>query len=153
VASISLRNLDKPIADEFSRLRRSCFGVAWAAERHSAGRRGSADTPLGDSGDGQSPSPLAREGYELRIGAKATLTAKDMQVCSGVCRRLSKSSRMLLNVAACRTAAFWIGQGLLIGASTLNLARGDEYRPEFMRKVVERLAYFKINMLHLYLEK
>lgn len=104
------------------------------------------------SGGRRIPGSLKKEAYELIMGKKAVLTAQHYR---GIQRGIQTLKQVLENAAQCGTMPYcriadW--PRIAIRGIHFDLAREMEYRPAFLRKVVERVAYFKMNTLHLYLE-
>lgn len=98
------------------------------------------------------PPALADQGYALDIGRTARLAARTY---AGLCAGL-QTLRQILEDAAARGAmpkariVDW--PRVATRGIHVDLAREMEYRPAHLRRVVEHLAYFRMNTLHLYLE-
>lgn len=98
------------------------------------------------------PAQFVPEAYELVVDRQAALRATDY---SGLQRGVQTLKQVLENAAQFRTLPhFRVTDWPRIAHRGIHfdLAREMEYRPAFLRRVVERVAYFKMNTLHLYLE-
>ncbi len=98
------------------------------------------------------PPALAGEAYELAIGRTLVLTAS---TAAGLRLGIQTVKQALENAAQRgRLPHGRIRDWPRIGMRGIHvdLAREMEYRPAHLRRIVERLAYFRMNTLHLYLE-
>lgn len=137
--------------EEFARLQREVFR-GWRSDGNVFKVEVQVESRLGTPEIDDIPEPQAQEAYELQIQTFATLRAKNY---AGVQRGLQTLNQILENATQCGSLPHcrivdW--PRIAYRGIHLDLAREMEYRPEFMHKVVERVAYFKLNMLHLYLE-
>lgn len=104
------------------------------------------------AGRNAAPAELADQGYALDIGRSARLTARTH---AGLCAGLH-TLKQVLEDAACRGAmpkariVDW--PRVATRGIHVDLAREMECRPAHLRRVVENLAYLRMNTLHLYLE-
>lgn len=101
---------------------------------------------------GNVPRPLRAEAYELVVGETIVLTAGQV---AGLQRGLQTVKQLLENAAECGSLPHchivdW--PRAQFRGIHYDFAREMEYRHEHIKSVIERLAYFKMNTMHLYLE-
>jgi hypothetical protein len=147
----SVRNLDTSRQEDFSRLQKAVFRD-WQGAGKMLDVEVQVDPRLGVPEIDHLPDPLAAEAHELRIGTLVSLRAKSY---AGIQRGVQTLKQLLENAAQCGKLPHcrildW--PRIAYRGIHLDMAREMEYRPEYLRRVVERVAYFKLNMLHLYLE-
>jgi len=98
------------------------------------------------------PRALRAEAYELTVGETLVLRAGQL---AGLQRGLQTVKQLLENAAEtgslphCRIVDWPRGE---FRGIHYDFAREMEYRHEHIKSVIERLAYFKMNTMHLYLE-
>ena len=98
------------------------------------------------------PKHLRSEAYELVLGERPTLKATQyagIQRGLQTLRQLLENADQLGTLPHCRILDW---PRIPHRGIHFDLAREMEYRPAFLQKVVERVAYFRMNTLHLYLE-
>ncbi len=150
--ALTARGLNEGEAGSFPRLWRAAFRD-WSG---TSGRRLAVDVRLRPGfvpGKKRVPRRLRAESYELRVGrGRAVLTAGEYP---GIQRGIQTLKQILENaedrgtLPDCRIVDW---PRIAHRGIHFDLAREMEYRPAHLRKVVEHLAYFKMNTLHLYLE-
>lgn len=93
----------------------------------------------------------ASEAYELRIGKEVELLGGQRGLKHGIqtLRQLLEGAAVpgLIQHCVIKDWPRTTTRGIHV-----DLAREMEYRPDFLRRVVENLSYLKMNVLHLYLE-
>ena len=139
-------------SDQFTRLAGIVLRSWTAAAGGSATRLRIRLGQAGTAGLARVPAPLAQEGYQLEFGREIVLSARAMpglQRGIQTLRQLMENGEERGSVPRSHIVDW---PRVARRGIHFDLAREMEYRPEHMHRVVDNIAYFRMNTLHLYLE-